>query len=294
MVLTDARPRPTRVRDACVPSVSILNRLTTLSSWPKTGRPTKSTSSIRSSSMVPSTVRSGRARARQRPVEGDVDRHRSVLHRRIDAGDVSGDDAVAGVDGCRLVDLDVLGLRLRDAQLGLQPPSESPTRARLVPVVMRWPSSSGTCCRTPGIPARTRRSGHLLLSQLVQRPQAVDLGPARPQAAPRRWRWPSAGVPARSGTGCRTPARAACDFCSSSDETRPCTKSCSSASACSRAVLSCASTVASVACWFRNLPLHLDLPVAVARQRRVQVEAAPPARSAPAPDCPARRSRCRE
>ena len=61
MVSTEARPRLTRIRDACAPSASTLNRLTTLSSCPNTGRPTNSTSSIRSSSIVPSTVRSGRA-----------------------------------------------------------------------------------------------------------------------------------------------------------------------------------------------------------------------------------------
>jgi len=39
MVFTEARPRLTRVRVACVPPASTLNRLTTLSSCPNTGRP---------------------------------------------------------------------------------------------------------------------------------------------------------------------------------------------------------------------------------------------------------------
>ena len=64
------------------------------------------------------------------------------------------DDAVARVDGGRLADLDVLGLRFRNLQLRLEPPG-SATRARLVPGATCWPTSTGTTCSTPSMPART-------------------------------------------------------------------------------------------------------------------------------------------
>ena len=57
---------------------------------------------------------------RQRAIEGDVDRDGALLDRGIDAGDVAGDDAVAGVDRGRLVDLNIFRLRLRDLDLRFQ------------------------------------------------------------------------------------------------------------------------------------------------------------------------------
>src|SRR5947199_1241427 len=57
---------------------------------------------------------------RQLAVEGDVDDHRAVLHRRRDAHDVAADQAVAGVDRGPQAELDVLGLHLGDVQLGLE------------------------------------------------------------------------------------------------------------------------------------------------------------------------------
>ena len=65
--------------------LSSLNRPTALCSWPNAGRPTNSTSVSRSSSIVPSTLRSGTRALRQLAVERDVDGHGAVLHRRIDA-----------------------------------------------------------------------------------------------------------------------------------------------------------------------------------------------------------------
>ena len=105
-------------------------------------------------SIVPSTHRSGRAPGGSVAVEIDVDLHRAVLHGRIDALDLAVDDAVARVDLDLLADLHVLGLRLGDAQLG-RSTSGRATRARLAPAATCWPSSTGTCCSTPAMPART-------------------------------------------------------------------------------------------------------------------------------------------
>src|SRR5262249_49403796 len=58
---------------------------------------------------------------RQRAVHRDIDRDSAVLHRWIDADHVAVNDAVACVDLRLLADRDVLGLRLSDLQLGLQP-----------------------------------------------------------------------------------------------------------------------------------------------------------------------------
>ena len=52
--------------------------------------------------------------------ERDVDRDRAVLNLGVDARDPSGHDAIARVDRGVLADLNILGLRLGDAHLGLQ------------------------------------------------------------------------------------------------------------------------------------------------------------------------------
>lgn len=57
---------------------------------------------------------------RQVPRELDVDLHRALAHRRIDADDLARHDAVARVDGDVLTRDDVLDLRLRNAELGNQ------------------------------------------------------------------------------------------------------------------------------------------------------------------------------
>ena len=57
---------------------------------------------------------------RQRAFEDDVDADRSVGRGGIDARDLALDDAVARVDFGDLADPDVLGLRFRDPQLGLE------------------------------------------------------------------------------------------------------------------------------------------------------------------------------
>ena len=120
MVLTELRPSFTCTRSAFTPSAPILNRPTTLWSWPNAGRPMKSTSFSRSSSIVPSHAQVGHRALRQIAGERDVDRARAVLHRRIDAGDAPCDDAVARVDFGLLAELDVLGLRLGDLDFRLQ------------------------------------------------------------------------------------------------------------------------------------------------------------------------------
>ena len=73
-----------------------------------------------SSLIVPSTLRSGRAPAGSAPSSDDVDADRAAGRRRVDARDPALDDAVAGVDLGVLADPDVLGLRFRDPQFGLQ------------------------------------------------------------------------------------------------------------------------------------------------------------------------------
>ena len=61
MVFTELRPSCTCARAASPVVGSSLNRPTVLCSWPNAGRPTYRTLSRRSSSIVPSTLRSGRA-----------------------------------------------------------------------------------------------------------------------------------------------------------------------------------------------------------------------------------------
>ena len=56
---------------------------------------------------------------RQLAVERDVDCDGALFDRGIDASDVAGDDAVARVDRGRLIDLNILRLRLRDFDLRL-------------------------------------------------------------------------------------------------------------------------------------------------------------------------------
>ena len=85
------------------------------------------------------------------------------------------DDAVAGVDGRRLTDLDVPGLRLRDAQLGLEyrrvaHPGQVGPGGDALPFVERH------LLQNAGHPGPHAQVGHLLSPQLVQRAQAVHLG----------------------------------------------------------------------------------------------------------------------
>ena len=62
----------------------------------------------------------GAGAARQLAGELDVHGDGAVLRRRVDADDLAGDDAVAGVDRGQLADGQVAGLGLGDAQLGLE------------------------------------------------------------------------------------------------------------------------------------------------------------------------------
>ena len=120
MLFTEARPTFTGTRTAVLPSAPSLNRLIVLFSFPNAGRPTNSTSVIRSRSIVPSTLRSGRAPSGSAPASLYVNRHRSVHYRRIDSHHLALDHAVMRVDLRRLANLDVPRLRLRDLQAGLQ------------------------------------------------------------------------------------------------------------------------------------------------------------------------------
>src|SRR5215510_741777 len=64
----------------------------------------------------------GHRPARERFGQRDVHGHRSVGSRRIFPADFAGDDPVPRIDLRALADLDVLGLRLSDLQLGFQLP----------------------------------------------------------------------------------------------------------------------------------------------------------------------------
>ena len=84
------------------------------------GRPTYNTSFSRSSSTVPSTLRSGRAPLGNSP--SSCTSTVTVLDRRgIDSDDVAGDDSVARVDRRNLADHNVLHLSFSNLQFGLQP-----------------------------------------------------------------------------------------------------------------------------------------------------------------------------
>ena len=58
----------------------------------------------------------------------------------------------------------------------------SATRARLVPGATCWPTSTGTCSRTPSMPARTRSLIHVVLAERDQRLAAGRYAPAGPSA----------------------------------------------------------------------------------------------------------------
>ncbi len=122
--------------------------------WPIAGRPTKTTSASRSSSIVPSTVRSGRAPSRQLAVEGDVHGDRPVLDRRVDADNAPLHESVPRVDGGLLA----LDRRPWPGSPGCGSRPSACRAARRAPgscpAVTRWPTSTGTCCSTPSMPAR--------------------------------------------------------------------------------------------------------------------------------------------
>ena len=73
-----------------------------------------------SSSMVPSTLRSGRAPTGSGSIICDVDGDGAVLDGGIDAGDLTLDDAVAGVDRSSQPDGDILRLGFGDFDFGLE------------------------------------------------------------------------------------------------------------------------------------------------------------------------------
>ena len=93
------------------------------------------------------------------PSNATFDCHGPFLNRRVDPCDPAGDDPVFAwsTDAtCPIWDGPSPASR-RSATRPSAPPG-SPTRARLVPVLTRCPSSTGTCWRTPCMPARTRRA----------------------------------------------------------------------------------------------------------------------------------------
>ena len=91
-----------------------------LCSWPKAGRPTNKTLSRRSSSIVPSTLRSGRAPRGSSPSSATSTVTVPFTADGIDADDLARDEAAAGIDRGDLADGQVARLRFRDAQFRLQ------------------------------------------------------------------------------------------------------------------------------------------------------------------------------
>ncbi len=109
------------------------------------------------------------------PLERDVHRDRAVEHGRVDPRHPARDDAVARVDGGRLADLDVLGLRLRDLELGLQ--LRLVRHARQVgPRLHVSAHVDRHLLQHPGDAGPHVQLVDLAVAQHDQRPQAIDLG----------------------------------------------------------------------------------------------------------------------
>ena len=117
---------------------------------------------------------------RQLAGERHVDRHRAVLHGRVDPRHAAGDDAIARVDRRRLSDHDVLGLRLGDLQLGLQmalvgDAGQLRARAGMIRHLQdaSWKPGAGPGTGTPL--ARVADQGHLKAQLKVPETQAKDV-----------------------------------------------------------------------------------------------------------------------
>src|SRR6266581_1333843 len=154
IVFTELRPNLTLTRTASDPSSIILKIPIVLSACPCTGLPTYSTSFRFSSVIVPSTLKSGLApKGRGSSIvtstvtvpfttDGSIRKTcppTMPLRVSIDAF-CNGATSLACVSAILISALSFFG---------------SATRARFVPRVTRWPTSTGTSCNTPLMPART-------------------------------------------------------------------------------------------------------------------------------------------
>ena len=128
MVFTDARPSRTRVPRRAVPFRVEPEDADRALLLPE--HPSPHVDHVVEALQLDRPVhRQVRARtSRQPPLQRHVDRHRPVLHRRVDPHHTARDDPVPRVHRCHLPDLDVLRLRLRNPQLrfrhrGVPPPA---------------------------------------------------------------------------------------------------------------------------------------------------------------------------
>src|SRR2546428_3371813 len=154
-VFTDERPSFTCTRTAPCPSSARRNRPTTLCSCPNAGRPTYRTSSSRSSSIVPSTLRSGRAPFGRAPASATS----TVTVPFSTAGSMR--DTFPSTRPLRVSIEAVWPIRMSFAWVSslfssaLRRPG-TVTFASVAPGAVRWPTSTGSCCSTPSLPPRTR------------------------------------------------------------------------------------------------------------------------------------------
>ena len=154
IVLTELRPSATCTSVASCPSALSLNSPTVCWPCPNAGRPTYKTLSRRSNSIVPSTLRSGRAEAGNSPVS--VTSTTNVPSRA--AGSIRCTSPwmiplrVSTATGCpsrtSLICVSaIFSSAFKDAG--------SATRAMFSPGVTCCPTCTDTCCNTPLVPART-------------------------------------------------------------------------------------------------------------------------------------------
>ena len=209
-MLTDARPSFTCTRSASSVPSTMRNRPTVLCGLAHApAGPRRATSGSRSSSIVPSTLRSGRAPFGSVAVERDVDGDRAVLDRRVDADDAALRrrrcacrrvafwpirTSLAWVSGIRITAFSLLGLAPRARGWCPAPPA--------------GPTSTGTSCSTPSMPARTFSASTCCAAQPGQRARLLDVAPAAPRAAPRSPRRRSRAASARSSRGCSSSSAA--------------------------------------------------------------------------------------
>src|SRR6185369_13955076 len=155
IVLTEERPSWTGTRMAALPPSTILKTSTLVSCWPNVGRLTNRMLLRRSISMVPSTVRPGRA-----PAGSGPSRATSMVTVP------SCDDGAMRMMWPGTTPLRVSTCTGRPSRASFAwvswifssalSSSGRATLARLVPAVTRWPTCTGSSWSTPGMPARTR------------------------------------------------------------------------------------------------------------------------------------------
>ncbi len=131
--------------------------------------------------MVPSTLKSGRAPFGQLAGQLHIDGDGAILHRRIDAADLSGNNAVVSVDGGGLADLHItrLGfgnLQLRHQVIGLNDFGQLGSGQNVLPDLQRQLNQNSIHTRLNFQPLQ------LLLLQIGQRASSLLPWPAAPPA----------------------------------------------------------------------------------------------------------------